>query len=74
LRCYYGSLLSDKAEYLAVDPIWEPESHWDDHPDYCVADWQYDVSEGNTRQSYIEWVNSAMAADADERHHTGGGK
>jgi len=34
------------------------DSHWDDHPDYAVSDWQYDVAVGNTRESYKEWCAS----------------
>jgi hypothetical protein len=39
---------------------WKPESHWDDHPDHPVEEWQYEVADGDTRQSYIQWVNSAI--------------
>lgn len=33
-------------------------SHWDNHPDYPVEDWQYEVANGDTRQSYREWCTS----------------
>ena len=36
---------------------WDPESHWDNHPDYPTEDWINEVCDGNTRQSYVEWVN-----------------
>jgi len=39
---------------------WHPESHWDGHKDYPVDDWKLEVSAGNTRQSYIQWVNSRL--------------
>ena len=45
---------------------WKPESHWDDHPLYPVEDWQYEVANGDTRQSYVEWVNSRIGADSEE--------
>lgn len=41
-------------------PYWNPESHWDDHPDYPTEDWTDEVINGDTRQSYIEWVNSRL--------------
>ena len=39
---------------------WRPDSHWDNHEDYPTEDWTDEVCEGNTRQSYIEWVNSQI--------------
>ena len=36
---------------------WDPESHWDNHPDHPTEDWINEVCDGNTRQSYVEWVN-----------------
>lgn len=39
---------------------WKPEGHWDDHPDHPHIDWVYEVSNGDTRQSYLEWVNSQL--------------
>jgi hypothetical protein len=42
---------------------WQPQSHWDEHPDYPVEQWKYEVDEDNTRQSYIEWVNSQIEQD-----------
>lgn len=41
-------------------------SHWDDDPDWPVADWQAEVACDDTRQSYREWVASARAADAQD--------
>jgi len=43
------------------DPITELADrhggYWEgDHPDYPVTDWQYEVSNGDTRQGYWEWV------------------
>ena len=43
---------------------WEPASHWDNHPDYPVEDWSEQVCNGDTRESYIEWVNSQLEAAA----------
>lgn len=33
-------------------------SHWDADPDYPVKDWQLEVWNDDTRQSYQEWVKS----------------
>lgn len=33
-------------------------SHWDDHEDYPVSDWQYQVANGVTRLGYHAWVAS----------------
>ena len=41
---------------------WKPESHWDDHPDHSVEDWKYEIANGNTRQGYVDWVNSSLEA------------
>lgn len=30
--------------------------HWNDHPDYPVTDWQYEVANGDTRLGYHDWV------------------
>jgi hypothetical protein len=38
----------------------EPESHWDNHEDYPPEDWQMEIANGDTRQSYVEWVNHKL--------------
>lgn len=53
---------------LVPDPRhahWNPEA-WVDHPTYPVCDWQHDVNNDDTRQSYVEWVNSQLQADIDD--------
>ena len=42
-------------------------SHWDNHPDYPVEDWKYEVENDDTRQSYREWVFSQIEAEELER-------
>lgn len=39
---------------------WSPESHWDEHPVHASADWQHEVENEDTRQSYVQWVNSKL--------------
>jgi hypothetical protein len=43
-----------------IEIKWEPESHWDEHPNWPVEDWKYEISEDNTRQGYHEWVRSKI--------------
>jgi hypothetical protein len=31
---------------------------WDENPKYPVEDWQYEVSNGDTRLGYLEWWSS----------------
>lgn len=45
---------------------WKPKSHWDDHPDYPASDWKDEVSDNNTRQSYVDWVNSQIELNQEE--------
>lgn len=39
--------------------------YWDEHPDYPSEDWQYEVVNGDTRQSYWEWVYNKIVAEDD---------
>lgn len=41
---------------------WNPESHWDHHPDHPVEDWQAEVANDDTRQGYRDWVESQLDA------------
>lgn len=38
---------------------------WDSHPDYPVEDWQWEVSNDDTRLGYWGWVKSQMDQDAE---------
>ncbi len=35
-------------------------AHWDNHPEYPVEDWMYEVNNEDTRSSYWEWVVSQI--------------
>lgn len=35
-------------------------SYWDEHPDFPVSDWQYEVANGDTKVGYWEWVNRGL--------------
>lgn len=54
------------AEKATQQPYWNPKSHWDDHTDYPTEDWKSEVMEGDTRQSYVEWVNARIDADLED--------
>lgn len=49
-----------------VDPLTRP-SHWDEDPDWPVADWKYEVANDDTRQGYHEWIahNKETAREDD---------
>lgn len=42
------------------------ESHWDDHPDYPTEDWKEEIMDGNTRQSYKQWVASQVEQERED--------
>lgn len=39
---------------------------WASHPTYPVADWQYEVANGDTRQGYRGWLYNKLANEEDE--------
>ena len=41
-------------------------SHWDNDPDYPPEDWRNEVANGDTRQSYQDWVAHQKDAAEDE--------
>ena len=41
-----------------VTTDWIEPDHWGNDPDYHVEDWQYEVANGDTRQSYADWVQA----------------
>jgi hypothetical protein len=41
-------------------------SHWDEDPDYPLADWQHEVADDDTRQSYKDWVESQKERNAED--------
>jgi hypothetical protein len=40
-------------------------SYWEPHPDHPVADWRYQVSNDDTRQSYWDWVRQRILDEAE---------
>jgi|GEM_PF-3251141 hypothetical protein len=45
--------LIDTNEQAKVVPT---KNHWEDDPEYPAEDWQYEVTLGNTRLGYHDWV------------------
>lgn len=41
---------------------WEPESHWENHPEFTPEDWACEATDNDTRQGYVDWVNSQLEA------------
>ncbi len=31
------------------------KGYWKDHPEHSIEDWKFEVVNGDTRQSYLEW-------------------
>ena len=44
-------------------PFWSPDSHWDEHRLFSVDAWREEVANNETRQSYVEWVNSQLKTE-----------
>ena len=44
----------------------ERPSHWEEDDTFPVEDWQYEVQNNDTRQSYREWVNTKHQQRADD--------
>lgn len=44
----------------------ESHSHWDEHPEFLVEDWLYEVNNGDTRQGYGDWVDARIEAAAED--------
>ncbi len=40
--------------------------HWDEHPGQPVADWQYEVANGDTRRGYHEWAEAKSRDEEGE--------
>ncbi len=51
------------------EPVVDGKSPWEDDPRFPVADWQYEVANGDTRSGYREWVtNKAEQAEWEAKH------
>lgn len=45
---------------MSPDELRQKYGVWGEHPDYPVSDWQYEVSNDETRQGYWEWVSVGL--------------
>jgi len=46
----------------ALSQVW---GYWGEHPDFPVADWQFEVTNGDTRLGYWEHVEARMEGGRD---------
>jgi hypothetical protein len=52
---------------LVAPEEWKPASQWEDHPDFTGDDWVREVSEGDTRLGYVDWVNGKIEDDFHDK-------
>jgi len=52
--------MSEEEAALALEQQYHPE-----HPDYPFEDWQYEVSNGDTRLGYWLWVVHSIECDIE---------
>jgi len=43
----------------------EKYGYWAIHPDYPLTDWQYEVTNNETRYGYWRWVEARLAENLD---------
>jgi hypothetical protein len=58
-------IVSCCAAVCPVERLIDAYGYWGEHPEYPLSDWQYDVSNGDTRRSYWEWVNGMLEQDIE---------
>ena len=44
---------------------WNPDSHWDVHPDYPPDCWALECEADDTRVGYVVWVNSQIELNTE---------
>lgn len=57
-------------EALGFDPCGDdaPVAGWpEEDPDWSLADWRYEVANGDTRLGYADWVEQNKEADAHDK-------
>ena len=47
-------------------PLWNPDSAWDYHPNYTRADWGYEANNNDTNLGYADWVNHQLEMKAQD--------
>lgn len=55
----------DTEEPTGADALAEHYGYWQDHPTFSAEDWRYEVANGDTRQSYWDWVAAQVALAGD---------
>lgn len=64
-RSYLASPIAAQAIAQALVGADAVGSYWDEQPDFPLADWQYEVQNGDTRQGYADWVLAARAQSTE---------
>jgi hypothetical protein len=49
-----------------VEQLIAEHGYWDEHPEYGLEDWEYDVVNGHTRLGYWPWVTSKLDEQEEE--------
>lgn len=62
----YAILQTPEREITLAETLREKYGHWMEHPDYHVADWQYEADNNYTRLGYWEWVADCIEGGSDE--------
>jgi hypothetical protein len=67
--------ITDRLRYIvgsdglfAMEPVRSQPGYWDNDQDYPVEDWILEVSDGDTRQSYAEWVEWQRELERFDRY------
>jgi len=63
--------MPDFSAYARMLRWLEEHNHWDNHPDYPVEDWKYEVANADTRQGYADWLLSMAEAEDFEAAESG---
>lgn len=55
---------------LMTDAAWKIcqkwGGHWTEHPDFSESDWQYEVTNNDTREGYWNWVSNKIMQNKKE--------
>ncbi len=63
--CALRELTEVAGDYCMAELLREEYGTWAAHPDYPMADWGYEVANGDTRLGYWEWVVCRLERDSE---------
>lgn len=55
---------------MSRDELIARYGHWGEHPQWPVADWQYEVANNYTRRGYWDWVSEHLHQTTDNEDYT----